>query len=650
MKRIIVCLLLCAAMVALLVGCAAEAGAPLTETDVFEAQNRIDEALKAEMAAGYSFAEPQVILDPYRTSPLTAVVLFTTEEEIGGTIAVRGKADFDTIYGTFPPAKDHIVPVYGLYNGETTKVELTLNDGRYTELEITTEKQDLNFGEINAQMLDEAAYDNSCLTFVYPFGNTFYAVDSAGDIRWCYSGCGTMGVHPLKNGHLMVPMAFTLKGNYYKEGLQEIDLNGRIYARYTVPGGEHHDFQEMPNGNLLVASDAPDLSSVEDWVVEIDRKTGEVVWSVDMKDLLSTTDGQSAAMDTDGSDEIDWCHNNSVWYDEANDLVLLSCRHLDAIVAVHREDKTLAWILGDPNGWHEADPDLFFTPVGDNFEWQYAQHQVTMLDNGDIMLFDNGTAKVKRENAENRVTGDGVYSRAVVYRIDTEAMTVEQVFEYGKERGPEWYSDWISGVESLDGTADDLWITAGSHLYSPDENRHDFYPSNMMTPGLVKSTHVDQVVDGSLVYELTISGDTYMSLSFRTARIPMYGSGDGPNLAIAPVQLGSMGETACTQTTEPIADAQPLEAEGWTFALDAVKLTVNGTYQAEQEPTGEFSLVLQSDSEARCYPMTQYANQGDAGVSVALSGWVSRQLPEGSYKILVVLDGVAYDTGRTLEA
>lgn len=130
----------------------------------------------------------------------------------------------------------------------------------------------------------------------------------------------------------------------------------------------------------------------------------------------------------------------------------------------------------------------------------------------------------------------------------------------------------------------------------------------------------------------------------------MYGSGDGPNLAIAPVQLGSMGETACAQTTEPIADAQPLEAEGWTFALDGVKLTVNGTWQGEQEPTGDFSLVLQSEDQARYYPMTRYANQGDAGVSVALSGWVSRQLPAGRYQILVVLDGVAYDTGRSIEA
>ena len=76
----------------------------------------------------------------------------------------------------------------------------------------------------------------------------------------------------------MMPASYVLKTSYYKEGLIEVDLNGRIYREYAVPGGQHHDFRELPNGNLLVASDSPDLSSVEDYVVEIDRATGEVVF------------------------------------------------------------------------------------------------------------------------------------------------------------------------------------------------------------------------------------------------------------------------------------------------------------------------------------------------------------------------------------
>ena len=43
--------------------------------------------------------------------------------------------------------------------------------------------------------------------------------------------------------------------------------------------GQHQRFVELPDGNLLVASDSPDLSTVEDYVVEIDRETG-AVWSL----------------------------------------------------------------------------------------------------------------------------------------------------------------------------------------------------------------------------------------------------------------------------------------------------------------------------------------------------------------------------------
>lgn len=58
-----------------------------------------------------------------------------------------------------------------------------------------------------------------------------------------------------------------------------MDMLGKIYVEYSLPGGYHHDYYEMPNGNLLVASD--DFNSgkgtVEDYIVELDRETGKIV-------------------------------------------------------------------------------------------------------------------------------------------------------------------------------------------------------------------------------------------------------------------------------------------------------------------------------------------------------------------------------------
>ncbi len=385
---------------------------------------------------------------------------------------------------------------------------------------------------------------------------------------------------------------------------------------------------------------------MEDYVVEIDRQTGDVVWELDMKDLMGTEEGQSASMDTDGSEESDWFHNNGLAYDAGNDLLLLSARHKDAIVAVNMEDKSLAWILGDPTGWGEDYQSYFFNPEGEDFEWFYAQHNVSILDNGDIALFDNGTAKVKRVDADNRVSGDDVYSRAVVYHIDTENMTVSQVTEYGKERGADWYADWISGVVSLDGTQDHLWITAGSHLHNDEENRSDYYPKDMFVPGLTKTTHIDQVDNGELSFELTISGDTYNALTFRSFRMPLYTEGKY-DVAAVPEVYGSLGETSYEESDADVSSAEALP-DGWNFVLDGSKISLTGSYQTEAaaDDLAPGKLILVSGDSRRAYNLTQSAAAGDDGTNVTVKGWTSIDGLEGQdWDIYLEVDGTLYNSG-----
>ena len=625
-----------------------ETNSILEKTDIFEQQKATDEALLQETGNDYSLEDALIVVNPYGTAPLSAVAVFTTDEEVGGTITVKGKSSENDITGTFEASKQHIIPVYGLYSGDTTEVVIELDNGKSASYEVSTEALNVDYGEIKTEVSDPDNYDYSRLTFLCSTMGSLYAVDSAGDIRFYTSMGGTLGVHQLKNGHLMMPASYVLKSSYYKEGLIETDLTGRIYREYAVPGGMHHDFRELSNGNLLVASDSPDLSSVEDYIVELDRTTGEVVWELDMKDLIDMEDGQSASMETDGSDESDWFHNNGIWYDEQNDLVLLSARHKDAIVAVNKSDKTIAWILGNPTGWDKTDSKYFFTPEGEDFEWFYAQHNVTMLDNGDIMLFDNGTAKVKREDNDKRVTGDDVYSRAVIYHIDTENMTVSQVYEYGKERGADWYADWISGVDSLDGTKDHLFITAGSHLHNDEENRSDYYPADMFQQGLTKMTHIDQIDNGNLTFELTVAGDTYNALTYRSFRmVPYTVSAD---LTEVPEVLGSLGETAYEETETDLSQAETVP-EGISVTLDDIKVSVTGTCQTDTKAADlkEGQLVLQGDNEQRTYALRQSATDGEKGTSVSVNGWTAVDgLEESNWDIYISVDGVIYNTGYSL--
>ena len=67
----------------------------------------VDQQLEEEQKNGYTWEEPLIVQNPYRYSPLTAVILFDTDEECEVRVTVKGKteaADIET--GTAGIASD----------------------------------------------------------------------------------------------------------------------------------------------------------------------------------------------------------------------------------------------------------------------------------------------------------------------------------------------------------------------------------------------------------------------------------------------------------------------------------------------------------------------------------------------------------------
>ena len=153
--------------------------AALEVTDRFAQQTAVDEALLQEASNGYSLDEALIVVNPYGMSPLSAVAVFSTEEACGGTVTVKGKSAENDVTGTFEEATEHIVPIYGLYNNDTTEVVITLDDGTSATFEVTTEDIGVDYGTIQTEMKSEASYDYSNLTFVCSTMGTLYGVDAA---------------------------------------------------------------------------------------------------------------------------------------------------------------------------------------------------------------------------------------------------------------------------------------------------------------------------------------------------------------------------------------------------------------------------------------------------------------------------------------
>ena len=404
-------------------------------------QQKLEKDFKSE---GYTLENPNIIVDPYDNSPLTALVIFETEKSEKVKITIKGKDELTTYTHEFDKEQVHYIPVYGLYAGKENTVVIECGNKK-KELKIKTDKLPEDFILPTSVEKEKSKLTNELYFFTPSSVGYTCAYDTNGDVRWYLTNTATWKIDRLKNGHLLVSTERLINSPYYLTGLYEMDMLGKIYVEYSLPGGYHHDYYEMPNGNLLVASDNFNSGegTVEDYIVELDRKTGKIIKNIDLKDILNQEDGKS-----ENWIDYDWFHNNSVWYDEKTNSITLSGRHQDAVINIDYDSGKLNWIIGDSTNWSEEYQKYFFKPIGEDFEWQWSQHAAMITPDGYVFIFDNGNNKSK--NRDEYVSAEDSYSRGVMYKIDTEKMTIEQVWEYGKERGSEFYSPYISDVDYLD--------------------------------------------------------------------------------------------------------------------------------------------------------------------------------------------------------
>lgn len=534
--------------------------------------------------SNYTFDDPKVILNPYDISPLTALIVFETKDSTTVTVTIEGKDKNTTITNTFKPTNIHYLPIYGLYPDTNNKVTITMN-GESKVIYIKTEKLPDDFILPTEVKADKDALGTD-LYFTSPSSKGYMsAYDSNGDVRWYLTERAIWDINRLKNGHLIISSDRLINPPYYMTGLYEIDLLGKIYYEYSLPGGYHHDVYEMPNGNLLVSTDNFISGTVEDYVVEIDRETGEFIKEFDLNDILPTEEGKNFDYTTD----YDWFHNNSVWYDEKTNSITLSGRHQDAVINIDYNNGKLNWIIGDPTNWSKDMQKYFFTPEDKDFVWQYAQHAAMILPNGNVFIFDNGNNKSKLE--EDAIKADDNYSRGVIFDINTNDMTIKEVWQYGKEKGSKYYSPYISDVDYLN--ENHYLINFGG--YSELDGKVNNTPAGLGTAKNL-TTHIVEIKNNKELFKLVLPTNIY-----RAEKLSLYANdtfvlGEGKS-------LGTLGETE-TSKYEPILifnkDAsEVIEKYNIKFVKEDDRLAVTGTF----DKSDEVYIVLDNVFSKKSYQM-----------------------------------------------
>ncbi len=405
--------------------------------------------------------------DPNGVTPLAAEATFRTKVPVGVTIAVLGT---EPLVHEFPgEATEHTIAILGLYPGIENRVELRLTDagGLYAvdTLTISTDPLPEFFPSVEIVTAAGSGMEPGWTLSSLAIGDNgvFRSMpmmfDANGDVRW-FMDLETMVymVERFANGNLLIGRDNTI---------YEYDMLGTEVHRWDIPGYTfHHDVIEKPDGNLVVAVRKLGLATSDDHVIEVDRNSGAIVNEWDLRQVLDVYRRDLV------DDDVDWLHMNSVWYSAVDDALIISGRN-QAVVKVTR-DNELVWILAPHKGWGPAGPDadghetsdFLLTAVdsdgnpypdqvqqGDegtsDFDWPWGQHAPMILPNGNLFMFDNGLTR--------SFSPDGpTYSRGVEYVIDESQMTVRQVWQYGEERGPEFYSVIISDVDLLPATGNRL--------------------------------------------------------------------------------------------------------------------------------------------------------------------------------------------------
>ena len=591
---------------------------------------------------GYTIDNPKIIVNPYEISPLTALVIFETEEEVSPTVTVVGEDEHSTFTHTFDANTVHYLPIYGLYADASNEVIISYGDVE-KKVAIKTEALPDDFIMPTRVEAQKSKLDNELYFFSPSSSGYTCAYDVNGDVRWYLTINALWDINRLDNGHLMVSTERLVNSPYYMSGLYEMDLLGKIYTEFSLEGGYHHDYFELPSGNLLVASNDfnNDDGTVEDVIVELDRNTGKIVKTWDLKDILNMEDGKS-----ENWTQYDWFHNNSVWYDEATNSITLSGRHQDAVINIDYETGELNWIIGDPTNWSEEYQKYFFTPVGDDFEWQWSQHAAMITPEGYVFILDNGNNKSKIE--EEYVPAEDSYTRGVMYKIDTDKMTIEQVWEYGKERGSEFYSPYISDVDYL--AKDHYIVHSGGIVYVDGKNSNE--PAGLGGADALVSDTVELLND-EVIFEIVLPTNNY-----RVEKMSLYQENEDFQLKEAK-RIGSLGETEKEDTKLGFVISNKDISEfdrDFSVTKEIDRLVVSGRFKRGED----VNVLLYNGMKYEVYhiqvskkPYTALCldifTEDETENGIVINKYINDEGLSGRYSIYLEVDGTIYDTNQYVD-
>ena len=200
---------------------------------------------------GYSLDNPNIVVNPYGDSPLSAIILFETPTPTKITVRIPSQNNF--LENTYKEETKHIIPIYGLFPNQENKIE------------IITEQEKKIFFIKTENIQDNISWDGvstspNKLTLIKE-QNKLYGIDDEHHIRWFYPKEVEIYPYLLNNGNLLLEI-----NSDQRYSLIEIDLLGKIYKQIHL---EHkvYDIKEVNDSLFLLSNN----------VIQLDWQTGHIL-------------------------------------------------------------------------------------------------------------------------------------------------------------------------------------------------------------------------------------------------------------------------------------------------------------------------------------------------------------------------------------
>ena len=227
-------------------------------------------------------------------------------------------------------------------------------------------------------------------------------------------------------------------------------------------------------------------------------------------------------------------------------------------------------------------------------------------------------------------------------------MTIEQIREYGKERGSEFYSPYISDVDYLD--KGHYIVHSGGIVYVDGKNSNK--PAGIGGADKLVSDTVE-LIDDEVVFEIVLPTNNY-----RVEKMSLYVENENYEMGEAK-RIGSLGVTDVTEERFGFilgtTDISEFDRD-FSVTEEVDRIVVSGRYKQGED----VNILLYQNMNIKEYhvsvskkPYTALCldifTEDETENGIVVNKYINSEGLKGKYSVYLEIDGVIYDTGEYVE-